>query len=72
VWTRLGLPAVGRLASRSWYEVGRFLGPSIAELECRLPPERQAALWQDAGIGSVTIRRMSFGGGVVMWGVRGG
>jgi demethylmenaquinone methyltransferase / 2-methoxy-6-polyprenyl-1,4-benzoquinol methylase len=72
VWTRLGLPAVGRLASRSWYEVGRFLGPSIAELDRRLPPERQAALWHDAGIGSVTIRRMSFGGGVVMWGVRGG
>jgi demethylmenaquinone methyltransferase/2-methoxy-6-polyprenyl-1,4-benzoquinol methylase len=72
VWTRVGLPAVGRLASRSWYEVGRFLGPSIAELERRLPPERQATLWHEAGIGSVTIRRMSLGGGVVMWGVRGG
>jgi demethylmenaquinone methyltransferase/2-methoxy-6-polyprenyl-1,4-benzoquinol methylase len=72
VWTRLGLPALGRLASRSWYEVGRFLGPSIAELERRLPPERQAVLWHEAGIGSVTIRRMSLGGGVVMWGVRDG
>jgi demethylmenaquinone methyltransferase / 2-methoxy-6-polyprenyl-1,4-benzoquinol methylase len=70
LWTRVGLPAAGRLASRSWYEVGRFLGPSISELERRLPPERQEALWRDAGIGSVTIRRMSLGGGVVMWGVK--
>jgi demethylmenaquinone methyltransferase / 2-methoxy-6-polyprenyl-1,4-benzoquinol methylase len=71
-WTRVGLPAIGRLASRSWYEVGRFLGPSISDLERRLPPERQAALWRDAGIGSVTIRRMSLGGGVVMHGVKRG
>jgi demethylmenaquinone methyltransferase/2-methoxy-6-polyprenyl-1,4-benzoquinol methylase len=71
-WTRVGLPAAGRLASSSWYEVGRFLGPSISELDRRLPPERQAALWRDAGIGSVTVRRMSLGGGVVMWGVRDG
>jgi demethylmenaquinone methyltransferase / 2-methoxy-6-polyprenyl-1,4-benzoquinol methylase len=71
-WTRAGLPALGRLASRSWYEVGRFLGPSISELDRRLPPERQAALWRAAGIGSVTIRRMSLGGGVVMHGVRDG
>jgi demethylmenaquinone methyltransferase/2-methoxy-6-polyprenyl-1,4-benzoquinol methylase len=69
-WTRVGLPALGRLASRSWYEVGRFLGPSISELDRRLPPERQADLWRAAGIGSVAIRRMSLGGGVVMWGAK--
>jgi demethylmenaquinone methyltransferase/2-methoxy-6-polyprenyl-1,4-benzoquinol methylase len=69
-WTQVGLPAFGRLASREWYEVGRFLGPSISELDGRLPPERQADLWRDAGIESVAIRRMSLGGGVVMWGVR--
>jgi demethylmenaquinone methyltransferase / 2-methoxy-6-polyprenyl-1,4-benzoquinol methylase len=66
------LRELARLASGSWYEVGRFLGPSISELERRLPPERQAALWRDAGIGSVTVRRMSLGGGVVIWGVKGG
>ena len=71
-WTRVGLPALGRLASRSWYEVGRFLGPSISELDRRLPPERQADLWRAAGIGSVAIRRMSLGGGVVMWGTKRG
>jgi len=25
LYPRLGLPALGRLASRSWFEVGRFL-----------------------------------------------
>ena len=70
LYTRLLLPAAGRLFSRSWYEVGRFLGPSISELERTLPPERQARLWEQAGIGSVTVRRMSLGGGVVLWGTR--
>ncbi len=70
LYTRLLLPAAGRLFSRDWYEVGRFLGPSISDLERRLPPERQAGLWADAGIGSVSVRRMSLGGGVVIWGVR--
>jgi demethylmenaquinone methyltransferase/2-methoxy-6-polyprenyl-1,4-benzoquinol methylase len=69
-YTRLVLPAAGRLFSRNWYEVGRFLGPSISELGRRLPPERQAELWEDAGIGSVTVRRMSLGGGTVMWGTK--
>jgi demethylmenaquinone methyltransferase/2-methoxy-6-polyprenyl-1,4-benzoquinol methylase len=71
-WTRIGLPAFGRLASSDWFEVGRFLGPSISELELRLPPERQAELWRRAGIDSVVIRRMSLGGGVVMSGSRRG
>jgi demethylmenaquinone methyltransferase / 2-methoxy-6-polyprenyl-1,4-benzoquinol methylase len=71
-WTRVGLPALGRLASSSWYEVGRFLGPSISELDRRLPPERQADLWRAAGIESVAILGMSLGGGVVMWGTKGG
>ena len=30
LYTRVGLPALGRLVSRDWYEVGRFLGPSIS------------------------------------------
>lgn len=71
-WTRVGLPAAGRAASRSWYEVGRFLGPSISELDSRYPLERQAELWREAGIGSVRLQRMSLGGGVVMSGVRDG
>jgi demethylmenaquinone methyltransferase/2-methoxy-6-polyprenyl-1,4-benzoquinol methylase len=66
--TRLGLPLVGRLVSPAWLEVGRFLGPSIEEFHAREPdlPGR----WRAAGVGQVQQRRMSFGAGLIMWGVR--
>jgi demethylmenaquinone methyltransferase / 2-methoxy-6-polyprenyl-1,4-benzoquinol methylase len=70
LYTRVGLPAVGGLFGRDWYEVGRFLGPSIEQLYERWPLERQLELWKEAGISSVRQRRMSLGGGVVTWGVR--
>ena len=70
LYTRVGLPALGRLASRDWYEVGRFLGPSISGFYRRYPQTAVADLWRRAGIGSVEVRNMSLGGGVVMWGVR--
>jgi demethylmenaquinone methyltransferase/2-methoxy-6-polyprenyl-1,4-benzoquinol methylase len=69
-YTRVGLPAIGRLASPAWYEVGRFLGPSIEGFE-ELEPDL-AAVWRAAGIGDVRERRMSFGAGLLMWGVRDG
>jgi demethylmenaquinone methyltransferase / 2-methoxy-6-polyprenyl-1,4-benzoquinol methylase len=71
VYARLGLPALGRLISRDWYEVGRFLEPSISDLYRRLPLERQLELWRAAGIESVQAKVMSLGGGVVIWGRRG-
>ena len=70
VWTRAGLPFVGRLISREWLEVGRFLGPSIRDLYTRLPLARQLELWRDAGVADVRARRLSLGGGVVVWGRR--
>ena len=71
LYTRIGLPGLGRLFGRDWYEVGRFLGPSIEALYERWPLERQLELWANAGITQVRQRRMSLGGGVVTWGVRG-
>jgi demethylmenaquinone methyltransferase / 2-methoxy-6-polyprenyl-1,4-benzoquinol methylase len=68
-YTRLGLPAVGRLVSQEWYEVGRFLGPSISGFDSRFPEPALRRLWADAGIGVLGLRRMSFGAGVVIWGV---
>jgi len=68
VHTRVGLPLLGRLVSPAWLEVGRFLGPSIEELYASEPD--LAALWRAAGIGQVRERRMSFGAGLVMWGVK--
>ena len=70
VHTRVGLPLLGRLVSPAWLEVGRFLGPNIEELYV-LEPDLSAQ-WRAAGIGDVRERRMSFGAGVVMWGVRDG
>jgi demethylmenaquinone methyltransferase/2-methoxy-6-polyprenyl-1,4-benzoquinol methylase len=70
VYGRLGLPVLGRLISRDWYEVGRFLESSISDFYRRLPLERQLELWRAAGIESVQATVMSLGGGVVIWGRR--
>jgi demethylmenaquinone methyltransferase/2-methoxy-6-polyprenyl-1,4-benzoquinol methylase len=70
LYTRYGLPALGRIASRGWQEVGCFLSHNIPTYYERYPIARQLGLWQDAGLGSVTVRRMSFGAGVVIWGRR--
>jgi demethylmenaquinone methyltransferase / 2-methoxy-6-polyprenyl-1,4-benzoquinol methylase len=70
LYTRVGLPGLGRLVSRDWYEVGRFLGPSIDGFWSRYPLPQVVEMWSSAGIESVQARKMSLGGGVVMWGVR--
>jgi demethylmenaquinone methyltransferase/2-methoxy-6-polyprenyl-1,4-benzoquinol methylase len=66
VYTAVGLPTLGRLASREWAQVGRFLGPSIRGFYARHPLEQIVGYWQQAGLEDVSVRRMSLGGGVVM------
>jgi demethylmenaquinone methyltransferase/2-methoxy-6-polyprenyl-1,4-benzoquinol methylase len=69
VYTRLVLPAAGWLTGgREWFEVGRFLGPSISAHYRRYPLEWHSAAWRDAGIDHVETRLMSLGGGLVMSG----
>jgi demethylmenaquinone methyltransferase / 2-methoxy-6-polyprenyl-1,4-benzoquinol methylase len=70
IYTRGAMPVLGRLASRDWYVVGRFLGPSITDLYRRLPLDRQLELWRAAGVEDARARVMSLGGGVVIWGTR--
>jgi demethylmenaquinone methyltransferase/2-methoxy-6-polyprenyl-1,4-benzoquinol methylase len=65
------LPAAGRLVSPGWHEVGDFLGDSIREFWRRYPLVRQLELWRAAGIEDVRYRRLSVGGGIVIWGSRG-
>jgi demethylmenaquinone methyltransferase / 2-methoxy-6-polyprenyl-1,4-benzoquinol methylase len=70
LYVGVALPALGRIASKGWYDVGRFLGPSIRGFYERWPLERQLELWREAGVHDVQARRMSVGGGVVIWGTK--
>ena len=64
------LPLGGRVVSPGWHEVGRFLGGSVSRFWAQLPEPRLLELWRDAGIADPHLRRLSLGGGVVVWGVR--
>jgi demethylmenaquinone methyltransferase/2-methoxy-6-polyprenyl-1,4-benzoquinol methylase len=68
VHTRIVLPLLGRLVSPAWFEVGRFLGPNIERFYEEEPD--LAGLWRRAGIDDIVERRMSFGAGLVLAGVR--
>jgi demethylmenaquinone methyltransferase / 2-methoxy-6-polyprenyl-1,4-benzoquinol methylase len=67
-WVRVGLPLAGRAISSGWREVGRFLGPSIRGFYERHPDP--AVLFRAAGVVDIGARRMSLGGGIVVWGRR--
>ena len=70
-YTRLLLPAGGWLTGgREWFEVGRFLGPNIEDHYRRYPLAWTVEAWVNAGLVDVGVRRMSLGGGLVMWGRR--
>jgi demethylmenaquinone methyltransferase/2-methoxy-6-polyprenyl-1,4-benzoquinol methylase len=70
-YTRLLLPAGGWLTGgRAWFEVGRFLGPNISNHYRRYPLAWTVEAWRKAGFVDVGVRRMSLGGGLVMWGRR--
>ena len=65
-----GLPLAGGLVSRAWWDVGRFLGGSIREFWRRYPLPSLLELWREAGLADVRYRRLSLGGGIVIWGLR--
>jgi demethylmenaquinone methyltransferase/2-methoxy-6-polyprenyl-1,4-benzoquinol methylase len=68
LYVRIGLPLAGRAISPGWRDVGAFLGPSIRDFWRAWPLERLLALWREAGIADVRARRLSLGGGLVVWG----
>jgi len=70
LYVRVGLPLAGRAISAGWHEVGRFLGPSIRSFHAEWPAPRLLQAWRDAGIEQVASRRLSLGGGLVVWGRR--
>jgi demethylmenaquinone methyltransferase / 2-methoxy-6-polyprenyl-1,4-benzoquinol methylase len=71
-YTRGVMPVVGRVISRDWWEVGRFLGPSISTFYARHPLPEQLEMWRAAGIEDVRNRVMTLGAAVVIWGRKGG
>jgi demethylmenaquinone methyltransferase / 2-methoxy-6-polyprenyl-1,4-benzoquinol methylase len=71
LYVRMGLPVLGRAISPGWGEVGSFLGPSIRGFWSRHPVDEIVRAWRDAGIEGVEGRRVSLGGGLVLWGTRG-
>jgi demethylmenaquinone methyltransferase/2-methoxy-6-polyprenyl-1,4-benzoquinol methylase len=70
LYVRAGLPASGAIVSPGWGEVGRFLGPSIRGFWERWPEPRFLDAWSEAGVAHVQARRLSVGGGIVVWGRR--
>ena len=71
LYTTLALPIGGAVLSRSWLRVGAFLGGSIRSFYRQWPEERLVDLWRECGFSRVTGRRLSLGGALVMWGVKG-
>jgi demethylmenaquinone methyltransferase / 2-methoxy-6-polyprenyl-1,4-benzoquinol methylase len=65
LYVRAGLPVLGAVVSPGWRRVGSFLGPSIRDFHGRT---ELRPLWERAGIADVEARRLSLGGGLVMWG----
>jgi demethylmenaquinone methyltransferase / 2-methoxy-6-polyprenyl-1,4-benzoquinol methylase len=70
LYVRVGLPAAGAVVSPSWGGVGRFLGPSIRDFWHAWPEPRLLDAWHEAGLVEVEARRLSLGGGIVVWGRR--
>jgi demethylmenaquinone methyltransferase/2-methoxy-6-polyprenyl-1,4-benzoquinol methylase len=70
LYTGVGLPLAGTLIGAGWAEVGRFLRGSIRDFYARLPLDQQLALWREAGVAGIRVRRLSLGGGIVVWGRR--
>jgi demethylmenaquinone methyltransferase / 2-methoxy-6-polyprenyl-1,4-benzoquinol methylase len=73
IYTRILLPAGGLVfGGGAWWDVGTFLGPNIEAHYRRWPLDRIVESWQAAGMVDVRHRVMSLGGGLVMWGRKGG
>lgn len=70
-YTRFVLPMAGLLTGgRAWFDVGRFLGPSISRHYESFPVDWTLEAWRRAGIEHVGHRPMSLGGGLVIWGTK--
>ncbi|WP_217914043.1 class I SAM-dependent methyltransferase [Miltoncostaea marina] len=73
LYTGAVLPAAGAVVGGApWWRAGRFLHRSIPDLYRRHPLPALLELHRAAGLGELRVRRLSFGGAVVIWGRRAG
>ncbi len=71
IYTRAVLPVAGyATGGKPWWDVGRFLGPSISRHYETYPVEWTLGAWRLAGVDHVEPRTMSLGGGLVISGYR--
>ena len=70
LYVRIGLPAAGAVIDPGWHEVGSFLGPSIRNFWTEWPEPRLLDAWRESGLDDVRARRLSVGGGIVVWGTK--
>ena len=70
LYVDVGLPLLGGAISPGWREVGRFLGGSIREFDARWPLPRLLTAFREAGFERPSARRLSLGGGIVVWAQR--
>src|ERR1019366_1435004 len=65
-YTRAVLPLGGLITGgKGWWDVGRFLGPSISKHYRSYPVDWTVGAWEHAGVEHVEHRSMSLGGGLV-------
>ena len=69
-YTRLVLPLAMIPISRGWRRLGAFLEPSISAFYRTYSIEDIRRMWVDLGISDARVKRLSLGGGVVMWGTK--
>ncbi len=70
VYTRLALPLATKALSPGWRYVGGFLGPSISGFYQKHTLNDVVRMWEQAGISNVQVKKLTWGAGVVMWGIK--
>ena len=66
LYTRAGLPLIGRAISERWASVGAFLSGSIERFNAAHTQDDVERYWRAAGLSDVHVERMSFGAGVIV------
>lgn len=70
LYTRYGLPLVGKVAGSEWADAGRFLHRSIPDFYRRVPLDHLVGLHRDAGLRDLHVDQPTLGSAVIIVGKR--